>query len=295
MTFPVSMTSFGRGSCEDEKCKWLVEIRSVNHKYLDLRLRMPRQFNILEERIKKEIGSFFSRGHIEVNLNLQSGEAISTTVNVNLPLARQYQNALQTLADDLHLSAVQDRLSLLASFPGIIETGEEEEDIETFWPSIRTAVHKALVNCREMREREGQHLKKDIDHRLDILEQTRAAIRDKCPELNRKKADHLKERISGLLEDKEIDPGRLAQEVALIADKADITEELVRLKSHFQQFRSYLDGGEPAGRKLDFLLQEFLREINTIASKIGDSAVAHQIVEMKNEVEKIREQVQNIE
>lgn len=295
MTYPLSMTSFGRGGYKNEDYKWLVEIRSVNHKYLDIRLKISRQFNVLEETIKKEIGYFFSRGHIEVNISLQGREAITPAINLNLPLARQYQEALQTLEEDLHIRDSQDRLSLLASFPGVIEAGEEEADSESVWPSLRRALQEALANCQEMREREGQNLKKDISRRLDLLEQNRTAIQDRGPELKQEKAENLKEKITNLLEDREISPDRLAQEIAIMADKADITEELVRLESHFQQFCAYLESAEPVGRKLDFLLQEFLREINTMASKISNSETAHRIVEMKNEVEKIREQVQNLE
>ncbi|MFO7761621.1 MAG: YicC/YloC family endoribonuclease [Thermodesulfobacteriota bacterium] len=295
MTYPLSMTSFGRGSCEDELCKYLVEIRSFNHKYLDMRLRIPPQFKGLEEKVKKEITSFFNRGHIEVNISLQGREAFTTSINVNLSLASQYQQALQTLKKDLHLTADQDRLSLLASFPGVIETSEEDADLEAIWPSIRKAIQQALASCLEMRKKEGAHLKKDISSRLDTLEQTRKAIMDICPELNRKKAVKLKEKIAVIMEDSTIDEGRLAQEAAILAEKADITEELVRLQSHIQQLNSYLDGDGPVGRKLNFLLQEALREINTAASKIGDAGMVHQIVEMKNEVEKIREQIQNIE
>ncbi len=295
MIYPVSMTSFGRGASEDEKYKWLVEIRSVNHKYLDLRFRMPRQFNGLEERLKKEITNFFSRGHIEINISLQSHEAVTPAVNVNLPLARKYQKALQVLEEQLEIRNDGNLLSLFASFPGIVDVLEEEADLEAAWPSLCSTIRQALVNCREMREREGEHLKKDISSRLDLLEEIRRSIQSRVPELNRIRAANLNEKIASMLGDKEIEPARLAQEAAILVDKADVTEELVRLDSHLQQFQAYLNGMEPAGRKLDFLLQEFLREINTIASKISSSDMAHQIVEMKNEVEKIREQIQNIE
>jgi len=183
----------------------------------------------------------------------------------------------------------------VANYPNVIFAGDEVEDLEATWEVLRQALQQALELTQDMREREGLSLKNDLLGRLDFLAATRERISDKIPELTGQKLTALEERIAKLVSDVEIDPARLAQEIAILADKADVTEELVRLGSHIDQFRHFLEQQEPVGRRLDFLLQEFLREINTMASKISDVAIAHQAVELKNELEKMREQVQNLE
>ena len=295
MKYPVSMTAFGRGEQAAGNIGWTVEIKSVNHRFCDIRLKIPRQYAVLEEKIKKEIIPFYSRGHIEVLATPAPNLAEAKTLTVNLPLARQYYSCLCEIKNDLGLATAGTELALVAAYPNVIFAGDEVEDLEATWEVLRQALQQALALTQDMREREGLSLKNDLLSRLDILSATRERISDKIPELTGQKLTALEERIAKLVSDVEIDPGRLAQEIAILADKADVTEELVRLGSHIDQFRHFLEQQEPVGRRLDFLLQEFLREINTMASKISDVAIAHQAVELKNELEKMREQVQNLE
>jgi len=295
MKFPISMTAFGRGEHASDNIGWTVEIKSVNHRFCDIRIKMPRQYAALEEKIKKEITPFYSRGHIEVVVTPAPNLAEAKTLGVNLPLARQYRNCLLEIKTDLDLPASGMELTLVANYPNVIYALDETEDLEAVWDILRQALLQALELTRDMREREGLSLKNDLLARLDFLASTKEQIKEKIPELTVQKHVSLQERIAKLAKDVDIDPVRIAQEIAIIADKADVTEELVRLTSHIDQFRHFLDQQEPVGRRLDFLLQELLREINTMASKISDAGIAHQAVELKNELEKMREQVQNLE
>ena len=294
MKRPLSMTSFGRGESVADGTAWTVEIRSVNHRYCDISFKLPRKYAVLEDRMKKEVVSFFSRGHIDVMLSYVSGGAGSVNLAVNMELAREYHRSLHALSEALSLP-MPDDLAQVAGYKDVIVAQEPEEDIEAIWPAIRAALIQALEGGLVMREREGETLKDDLLARLHTLETTADAVEKQAPELIRKKEAALKERLDNLLKGVDIDPSRLAQEVAVMADKADVTEELVRLRSHCNQFSHFLELDEPVGRRLDFLMQEFLREINTMASKINDAGVAHLAVELKNEVEKMREQVQNLE
>lgn len=295
MKYPASMTAFGRGQQSNGSGDWIVEIRSVNHRFCDIRIKMPRQYAALEEKIKKEISAHFTRGHIDVLITPASDLAETKKLSVNLPLARQYHNCLRELKKDLFFPPSESELSLVANYPNVISSGAEEENLDKTWDILQAALNQALLLCHEMREREGQSLKTDLLQRLDFLQETQQIITARIPELVLQKQVALQERIVKLTENIDIDPDRIAQEIAIISDKADVTEELVRLSSHIDQFRHFLKKQEPVGRRLDFLLQEFLREINTMASKISDAGIAHQSVELKNEVEKMREQVQNLE
>jgi uncharacterized protein (TIGR00255 family) len=295
MKYPVSMTAFGRGEQAAGNIGWTVEIKSVNHRFSDIRLKIPRQYAGLEEKIKKEITPCYSRGHIEVLVTPAPNLTEAKALAVNLPLARQYFNCLTEITRDLGLPPAGTELALVANYPGVILAGDAVEDLETIWEVLRQALQQALALTQDMREREGLSLKNDLLARLDLLAAARERIGARIPELTEQKKAVLEERIGKLAADVEIDPGRLAQEIAILADKADVTEELVRLGSHIEQFRHFLEQQEPVGRRLDFLLQELLREINTMASKISDAAIAHQVVELKNELEKMREQVQNLE
>ncbi len=295
MRFPVSMTAFGRGEQVSGSIGWIVEIKSVNHRFSDIRIKMPRHYAVLEEKIKKEIMLFYSRGHIEVTITQTPNLAETKTLGVNLQLARQYRDCLLTIKSELELPPSDAELALVANYPNIIVATEEAEDMEGVWAVLQQALTQSLELTRDMREREGLILKNDLLARLDFLHTTKRQIEEKIPELTLQKQMTLQERIAKLAMEVDIDQCRIAQEIAIIADKADVTEELVRLSSHINQFRHFLEQQEPVGRRLDFLLQEFLREINTMASKISDAGIAHQAVELKNELEKMREQVQNLE
>jgi uncharacterized protein (TIGR00255 family) len=297
MKYPLSMTGFGRGEKNDDAGRnWTVELRSVNHRFLDIRVKITHQFAELEDFIKKEISRFYSRGHIEISVGIAGGQATAPELQVNLSLARQYRNCLYTLRQGLNLTTDHsNELELISGFKDVIIAVDRQENIEKVRLELQQALNQALENSLNMREQEGENLKKDLLARLGVLSATIDDIEEVIPLLLSKKEQSLKQRLDKLLAGIDLDPQRLAQEVAIIADKADITEEIVRLKSHISQFENFLGLAEPVGRRLDFLLQEFLREINTMASKIADADTAHLTVALKNEVEKMREQVQNLE
>ena len=295
MKYPASMTSFGRGDENDGTSGWTVEIRSVNHKFSDIRVKLPRQFNALEEKIKKEVSSCFTRGHVDVIITATGQIADTKNFHVNDKLARQYYRCLLQLKKEMALPTSANDLTLLATFPDVIKTLDEQIDTEAIWPSLYKVLLLALKDCQDMREREGESRVKDLLVRINTIDNTVKKIDQAVPDLVQQKKMLLQDRIAKLLDNAEINQDRFEQEVAILADRIDVTEELVRLNSHINQFKHFLDIQEPVGRRLDFLLQEFLREINTIASKISDASIAHLTVELKNEVEKIREQVQNLE
>jgi uncharacterized protein (TIGR00255 family) len=288
------MTSFGRGEHSDEQVQFIVELRSVNHRFCDIKIKVPREYSPLEEKIKKCVAASISRGHIEVLITISGQSSGNGRLAVNLPLAKEYYDSLVKLQDAFNLYG-QPSLEIMAANRDLITSTEETADLDKAWESLRIALTEALDKSLKMREDEGAALKIDLLERLNLFEKMVREIDEIVPQLLKQKETALKERLDKLLGNVDLDPIRLAQEVAVIADKSDITEELVRMKSHIDQFRKFLELDEPVGRQLDFLLQEFLREINTTASKINDPATIHKTVSMKNEVEKMKEQVQNIE
>ncbi|MFO7605029.1 MAG: YicC/YloC family endoribonuclease [Desulfurivibrionaceae bacterium] len=295
MSRPLSMTSFGRGQHTANSRAWTVEIRSVNHRFCDIKIRLPRKYGALEERIKKEITASYGRGHVEVNIGYSGEEEGAVLLKTDLALARQYLNCLMELNDELELNSSPD-LAMIADYREVISSEDREENLDQTWAEgIQPALAAALDECLKMRRTEGAYLKKDLLERLTIITETAGKIELMIPDLIEEKKISLEGRLKEILNSHELDQARLAQEVAVIIDKADVTEELVRLKSHIAQFEKFLDLDESAGRRLDFLLQEFLREINTLASKITNAEVAYLAVEIKNELEKMREQVQNLE
>ncbi|MDF1577160.1 MAG: YicC/YloC family endoribonuclease [Desulfurivibrionaceae bacterium] len=295
MTRPLSMTSFGRGQHTANFRTWTVEIRSVNHRFCDIKIRLPRKYGGLEERIKKEIAAAYGRGHVEVNIGYRGEEEGAVLLKADLTLARQYLNCLVQLNDELGLNSAPD-LAMIADYKEVISAEDREENLDQTWSEgIKPALAAALDECLEMRRTEGANLKKDLLDRLAIITAAAGKIEKMVPRLIEEKKISLEARLQEIIGGQELDQGRLAQEVAIMVDKADVTEELVRLNSHIGQFEKFLALDESAGRRLDFLLQEFLREINTLASKITNAEIAYLAVEVKNELEKMREQVQNLE
>jgi uncharacterized protein (TIGR00255 family) len=289
------MTGYGRGDSRAATGNWTVELRSVNHKFLDVNIKIPRKYLALEERIKKEVGRQYSRGHVDVLVTPPSAEEGDTVrLQANLPLARDYQHCLETIRRELRLND-PPTLAMIGTFRDVIIAHEEEEDLEAVWLLVEESLGRALADARIMREQEGETLKGELSGRLAAFAETVAAIALDVPNIVQRRTEKLRERLAVLLQGVDLDPLRLAQEVAIMADRADVTEEVVRLQSHIRQFAGFLEAEEPVGRRLDFLLQEFLREINTLASKISDAPVAHLSVELKTEVEKLREQIQNLE
>ncbi len=291
---PRSMTGFGRGRAGEGERSWTAEIRTVNHRFLEQRVTLPSAFIGLEERVKKLVAGQQDRGRAEISLSYQGEVSGQPLLTLDLNVARQYHRCLLQLNRQLNLDSPISLSDLLAQ-RGIIVQQEQSTDLEQEWPLIQEAVLAALSDCAKMREQEGQTLKSELNSRLDGFAALVKEIEESIPQILIQRQQELKERLAKLLADIELDPARLAQEAAIMADKADVTEEVVRLKSHISQFRNFLESDEPVGRRLDFLLQEFLREVNTLASKIANAAIARLGVEMKNEIEKLREQVQNIE
>jgi len=294
---PLSMTGFGRGEAVDKGCSWIIELRAVNHRYLDTSIKLPRRFVGWEDRIKKEISSCHTRGRVDAYITFNEDGSGSARLNADLQLAREYLACLKEIAADLSIAGEPD-LSMVASNRDIITPVDEEtsaEILEELWPAFREALTAALEECNRMRQREGESLQKDLLERLNSFQLKIDKIEQSIPQIIEKRETVLKERLDILLSGIDIDPSRLAQEAAILVDKSDVTEEIVRLRSHVEQFQAFLELDEPVGRRLDFLVQEFLREVNTIASKISNAESAHMTVDMKSDLEKIREQVQNIE
>lgn len=289
-----SMTGFGRGEAETKGRRWTVEIRCVNHRYLDLKLKLPNGYAGLEEQVRKHVSNVLTRGRVDVILSVSGDFSDLQEVEVNSSLAITYRDALARLAGQL---ALQDDTSLsrLASYSDVLTLKQRSEDLDDVWPSMEKALLEALTACDQMRSEEGEAMAADLQERLDQFAAVIQQIEKRIPELLKEREEKLQERLEKLLGNIQLDPQRLAQEVAILADKTDVTEEIVRLNSHINQFRSFLTSEEATGRKIDFLLQEFLREVNTMASKINDADIAHLTVSLKAELEKMREQIQNIE
>jgi len=290
-----SMTGYGKGQCESELYRIKVEIKSVNHRYLDINVKLPRYLIYLEESIKKTVKDYLNRGKVDVFINFEFINVSSVDVKVDLPLARSFKAALEELKEELQIED-SIRLSNLLSVSDILRTEKRDLDDDLVWDTLNTSLKDALEQISEMRIFEGDQLKEDMLTKLDSIESIILSVEERSPLVVDEYRTKLNDRINNLLEEKSlIDPDRLAMEVAIYADKSSIDEEITRLRSHISQFKEILtqDGG--VGRKLDFLIQEFNREVNTIGSKSSDSKLVSFVVELKSEVEKIREQVQNIE
>ena len=289
-----SMTGFGRGEVASGGRVWMAEVRCVNNRHLDLKIKMPHGYAVLEERVRKKVSGFHQRGRVDLLLAVNGDFSDLVKMHVNLELVRAYKLAMAQIAEELDVEAVTD-LAFVASRPEVLVQEQQNEDIEAVWPLLEQALDQALVDCEAMRQQEGAALVRDLSARLQVFTRTIEEIEAGIPELLKQREQVLGERLQKLLGNVQLDEQRLCQEVAILADKTDVTEEIVRLHSHIGQFQSFLTEKEAVGRKLDFLLQEFLREVNTIASKINDAAIAYLTVELKSELEKMREQIQNIE
>ena len=293
-----SMTGFGRGEYADETGKVTVEIRAVNHRYLDISVKMPRRYSFAEEAIKAAIKEKLSRGKVEVNVSIDNAGKSDSDVKLDADLAAKYYDALSTLRDSFEFGEESKvSLSLLARMPDVIKTSAAEEDEETMTQRLVSAARKATDDISAMRETEGAKLAADLEARAGIVSDIRARIEKRAPEIEKEYAAKFKARIEELLDGVyEVPEERIALEAAIFADKANITEELVRLDSHVSQLRAFLKtDGEAIGKKIDFLIQEMNREANTIGSKSNDREITSMMLDLKAEIEKIREQVQNIE
>lgn len=290
------MTGFGRGEINDGIRNFIVEIKSVNHRYNDTLVKMPKHIGYLEDSIKKQIRNVVNRGRVEVYINLEYISEGEVEVDVDLPLAQSYKNAIDLLCEEIGLKN-DISVELFTKFPDILKTKKRQEDEDEIWLCLNKAVDMALKNLIIMRIEEGQELAKNIKSKLLNINEIVKEIEKRAPLIVIEYKEKLRNRINELLDEKyEIDENKLANEVAYYADKSSIDEEIVRLYSHINQFIDTLQSDEDTvGRKLDFLVQEMNREVNTIGSKVGDISVTNYVVELKSEMEKIREQIQNIE
>jgi len=289
-----SMTGYGAAAGRSGKSELSVEVKSVNNRYLDSNIKLPRVFTSFEETLKVIIGEKISRGKVDVYISIDSSNADDIEIKINQPLVKAYVTALRTIAWDNELSS-DIRVADLTRFPDILQAQKREVDTEKLCTDISNVLKAALSDLDEMRIREGEKLCRDISARLDEIEKltdTAAVLSPKSIEEYRQK---LETRMNEILQSSNIDEARILTEAAVFADRVSINEETVRLRSHISQLRQMLISNEPVGRKIDFLVQEFNREANTIGAKGNDTEMSKVIVELKAEIEKIREQAQNIE
>lgn len=290
-----SMTGYGKAEAMIEGRKYAVEIRSLNHRYLEISLRLPGSLSALEMEIKRRIGERFSRGRIEVAIRVDTnGNIEEGRLELNLPLLRNYFNLLQRLKDEFQLKG-EVTLENLTGFKDVFVPMEVETNMELIAEHIAVVLDEAVGLLTEMRKKEGELLLADLEERIRLIEACLDSISDRAPRCVQEYQRRLTERIRELTEGVDIDAVRLSQEVAIMADKSDVTEEIVRLNSHISQFHEMLRSEDAVGRKIDFLIQEMNREINTIGSKTGDLEISRNVIEIKSELGKLREQVQNIE
>ena len=289
-----SMTGYGRAEALVDGRNILVEIRSVNHRYFEFSCRVPRAYGFLESRLKTYLQGKLSRGKVDVNVNIQTVQGKDANVLVNQELAQSYVQALRQLKEPLGL---EDDLSLsvIARFSDLFTVSKQPEDEDAVWAQVQQVADEAAARFVQMREAEGESMRRDVESRLDVILHAVGQIEEQSPKTVEEYRAKLYHKISEVLGNTQIDEQRILTEAAIYAEKIAVAEETVRLRSHVGQFRSILEQGGPVGRKLDFLIQEFNREANTIGSKAQDLAVARLVVEIKSEIEKIREQIQNIE
>ena len=289
-----SMTGYGKCTEILGGREITVEIKSVNHRFFEFSARFPRVYGFLEEKIKSFVQSRVSRGKIEVNVSVINIETADTKISVNEEVAKGYIDALRTLCEPL--GVVDDlRLSSVARFPDVFTVTKADTDEEMLWNDVREVLSKAVEAFAKMREREGESLRADFLNRLVNIENLVSSVEERSPKRVEEYRERLYKKISEVLSSNTLDESRIITEVAIFADKVAVDEETVRLRSHIAQFREILEYNEPIGKKLDFLIQEFNREANTIGSKSQDAEGARYVVSIKAEIEKVREQIQNVE
>lgn len=288
------MTGFGTAEATSPSGRYLVEVRSLNHRFCDVVVRVPRDLAALEDRIRTRVQGRVLRGRVEVAIMRQNYSKRPRTVKTDLDLAHAYLSALNDLKRALSLSGSVD-LSVLLSLPDIVRIEEEKEDLEAAWPALAEGVDAALDRLVAMREAEGAQLAADIHRRVDRVEALLEEVASRAPRVVEDYRDRLARRVAELVSGVPVDEGRLATEVAVFAERSDISEEIARIRSHLRQFRATLDGPGAVGRTLDFIVQELGREVNTIGSKANDMEIAQRVIAIKGELESLREQIQNLE
>ncbi len=289
-----SMTGYGRGEHITQERKFTVEMRAVNHRYNDMTIKLPRSLAGLEDKIKKRIMQDVFRGKTDVYVSFESFSAEDVEVRLNEALAAEYLERLYLLEKTFALRGA-DKLALVAKFPDVITVEKAQQEEELIWDALSPALDEAVEKFVAMRTQEGENLKNDILSKGEHIRELLTVVKERSPLVVQEYQEKLNNRLKELLGGVEIDPQRLATEVAVFADRGCVDEEMTRLESHLGQLRTILEGGGQVGRKLDFLVQEMNRETNTIASKANDLTIVQTTIEMKSEIEKIREQVQNLE
>ena len=295
-----SMTGYGRGQWEEEDFTFQIEIKTVNHRYGEAALRLPRFLNPLENRLRRKILAQISRGHIDVFITSGYTGAEGRQVKIDKGLAKAYHDSLKELAHLLGSpgESFSQELLFIAGCPDVLLPEEGAVDLERLWPGIAQATDEALAHLLEMRRTEGRQLAADLEKRIAVIEGQLETIEGRAPETVLEYRQKLERQLRQLLQEAgsgPLDESRVIQETAIYADRVNVTEEIVRLHSHLRQFRQLLREEAPVGRRMDFLVQEMNREANTIASKSGDAPIIQTIVDMKGEIEKVREQIQNIQ
>ena len=288
------MTGFGRGESAGRGRVYTVEVQSVNHRFLEARCRLPKRLAGLEPRFQRAVQQRFARGHFEVSVQEKDLDGGTRTLKIDLNLARQYVESLRALQREMRLPG-EVTLDMLASQRELISVEEPEGTLEEAWADLEPALAAALDALATMRRQEGAALTQALRRHLGEIEGVLSRVVGRTSDLATAHRNRLRERVAELLDSRLPDPLRLEQEVALLAERGDVTEECDRLRSHLGQFRDTLDRADPQGRRLDFLLQEMHREANTIGSKAADASLAQDVVELKTTIERLREQVQNIE
>ena len=290
-----SMTGYGRSKYSNEGREYVVEIKSVNHKYSDVSIKMPRQISFLEEKVRKEVSNYVSRGKIDVFISMQDFSEKGKTIKINKEIAKIYISQLKELAEETGISSNIDVIDI-SKFPEVLNISNDEiEDI--YWEELSIAVKDALNNFIEMRQIEGEKIREDLQTRIENIKEKISNISSYSAGLVEEYIVKLKTRVKELMNTDIIDENRLAQEIVIFSDKSSIQEELTRLDSHIIQFSSLINSGEdiPLGKKCDFIIQEMNREVNTIGSKANCIDISKEVIELKTEIEDIREQIQNIE
>lgn len=289
-----SMTGFGAGDCENQDFKVHVEVKTVNQRFLETNFHMHHSLAVFENAITKKIKKYASRGKLDINVRFQDLRDKAAEITVDKGLVAAYGKALEEIKGQLGLTA-SITPAQIAGYPDVLRVTEEAADMAEAEPIILGAVEQAMQNLVAMREAEGRNMQADLLERIRLLEEFVDQLEALAPTI----VSNYRQRLENLLEEflakEDIDENRLIQETALYTDKVNYTEEIVRLRSHFSQFRVFIQSDEPVGRKLDFLIQEMNREINTVASKANSAGAAQFVVDVKSEIEKVREQIQNIE
>lgn len=289
-----SMTGFGRFEGQINGRNITLEIKSVNHRYLEFSCRLTRGYSFLEEKIKSYISSVISRGKVDMFVSITEPEDTPAEVQINHNLAQGYVNAMKELSEKYNVINNVSTVDI-GRYPDVLTVNKAPEDEDVVWNDVKEALDSALKDFTAMRRDEGKRLKADILGRAKTIIKIVSEIEKRSPETVKEYQSRIKEKIEELLNSKEYDEQRVITEVAIFADKIAVDEETVRLRSHFEQLKTYLNDDKPVGRSIDFLIQEMNREANTIGSKVKDAELAQKVVQIKNEIEKIREQVQNIE